>query len=63
LWSLSIKNRRNDGYIVGAKIVALAWWAFETQMSPNKADVIKKHFDTGVWDEKPTHYLMETHVL
>jgi hypothetical protein len=30
---------------------------------PNKANVTTKRLEAGVWDEKPTHYLMETHVL
>jgi hypothetical protein len=52
LWSLSIIKRIIDG-----------WWVFKTRVNPNKAKVTTQHLEARVWDEKPTHYLMETYVL
>jgi hypothetical protein len=60
LWSLFIRKIRVDGCTMGAKIVALAWWASETQVSPNKPNVTRQCFKVGVWDEKATHYLLVT---
>ncbi len=45
------------------KLFAFTWWASKTRVSPNKDDVTRKCLDVGVWDEKPTHYLMEIQVL
>jgi hypothetical protein len=58
LWSLYIIKRIIDGCTIVAKIVG--WWVFKTQVNPNKANVTTQHLEARVWDEKPTHYLMET---
>ncbi len=50
LWSLSIRKIRVDGCTMGAKIVALAWWAFETWVSPNKPNVTRQCLEVGMWD-------------
>jgi hypothetical protein len=63
LWSLSIRRKRTDGCTNVAKTTALTWWASETRVNPNKANVTTKCLEAGMWDEKPTHYLMETQVL
>jgi hypothetical protein len=39
LWSLSIRKKRTNGSTIVAKIVVVGWWAYETQVSPNKANV------------------------
>jgi hypothetical protein len=44
------------------KNVFLQWWITQTWVSPNKFNVIKKRLEIGVYDEKPTHFLLETHV-
>jgi hypothetical protein len=63
LWSLSIRKHKIDGCTIDVKNVAIAWWAFDTHVSPNKDDVMKKCLEAGVYDEKPTHFLMETQVM
>jgi hypothetical protein len=42
LWFLFIRKRRVDGCIMVAKTVGLAWWASETRVSPNKANVTRQ---------------------
>jgi hypothetical protein len=63
LWSLSVRKRKIDGCTIDVKNVAIAWWASETLVSPNKDDVMRKCLEDGMYDEKPTHFLMETQVM
>jgi hypothetical protein len=60
LWSFSIKRRRNNGCTTTTKITNLALWASKIQVNPNKVDMTTKRLKVGIWDEEPTHYLMET---
>jgi hypothetical protein len=48
-----------DGCTIDVKNDAIAWWASKTCVSLNKVDVMIKHLEVGLYDEKPTHFLME----
>jgi hypothetical protein len=63
LWSLSIRNHKIDGCTIDVKNVAIAWWASKIRVSPNKDDVMRKCLEVGVYDEKPTHFLMEIQIM
>jgi hypothetical protein len=63
LWSLSVRKRKIDGFTIDVKNVAIAWWASETRVSLNKDDVMRKRLEAEVYDEKPTHFLMEIQVM
>jgi hypothetical protein len=63
LWSLLVRKRKIDDCTIDVKNVAIAWWASETRVSHNKDDVTRKCLETGMYDEKPTHFLMETQVM
>ncbi len=56
-------KRKIDGCTIDVKNVAIAWWAYETHVSLNKDDVMRKCLGAGVYDEKPTYFLMETQVM
>ncbi len=58
-WSLSIKKKRTNKCTNVVKKATIVWWAFETRINLNKFDVTRKCLDVGVYDEKPTHLLME----
>jgi hypothetical protein len=60
LWSLLVRKCKINGCKIDVKNVAIAWWAFQTRVSPNKDDVMKKCLEVRVYDEKPMHFLMET---
>jgi hypothetical protein len=62
LWTFSFRKKRTNGCTNEDKVAAIAWWASKTCVSPNKRDVTRQHIEASVYDEKPTHYLMETHV-
>jgi hypothetical protein len=63
LWSLLVTKCMIDGCTTDVKIATIAWWAFETCVSPNKVDVMRKCLEARVYNEKPTHFLMETQVM
>jgi hypothetical protein len=63
LWSLSIKKRKIDGCTNDVKNATIAWWAFDIHVSLNKADVMRKCLEVGMYDEKPMHFLMEIQVM
>jgi hypothetical protein len=60
LWKLTMKNKRFYCILLATKVVVLKWWALETWVNPNKADVTRKKLEVGMFKEKPTHFLMET---
>jgi len=60
LWTLTLKKKRSDGILPSTRNVIVDWWAAKTRISPNKNDVICKKLEVGIFDEKPTHFLMET---
>jgi hypothetical protein len=60
LWTLTLKKKRSDGILPSTRNVIVDWWAAKTRISPNKNDVICKKLKVGIFDEKPTHFLMET---
>jgi hypothetical protein len=57
-----MREKKPDGISIHMRNVALQWWVSETRVSPKKSNVIKKRLEVGVFDEKPTHFLMETQV-
>jgi hypothetical protein len=63
LWSLLVRKIKSNGKIIDVKNAAIAWWAFETHVSLNKAHVMKKCLEAKVYDEKPTHFLMDIQVM
>ncbi len=63
LWSFSIKKNKIDECTNVVKKVVICWWASDTWISPNKYNVTRKHLEARVYNEKPTHFLMETQVL
>jgi hypothetical protein len=62
LWTLYFQRKRIDGCTNEDKDVTIAWWACEIRVNPNKRDVTRQRIEVGIYDEKPTHYLMETNV-
>jgi len=60
LWSLSVRNKRINGMSKLLKETILEWWALETYVSPNKSEVTCKRVGAIVYDERLTHFLMET---
>ncbi len=42
------------------KAPILAWWTQETKVSLDRRKVMWKRIAPNVFDEKPTHFLMET---
>jgi hypothetical protein len=61
-WTLSIKKSRYDALTPATKATALAWWIEEIRVSPNRRKVTWKRIAPNVFNEKPTHFLMETQV-
>ena len=62
LWTLSVRKKRSDGLTEYVKAVVILWWAQNTRVSPNRKEIARKRTGPGEWDEKPTHFLMETQV-
>ncbi len=50
LWTLSFRQKKR------------LWWALKSHISPNKKDVTRNCIDVGFFDEKLTHYLLETQI-
>jgi hypothetical protein len=62
LWTLKLRKKRSDGILPSTKNVIVNWWAVKNRVSPNKSDVTCKRLEVGIFDEKPTHFLMETYL-
>jgi hypothetical protein len=62
LWSLFVKEKKSNGIFFIVKNVVQQRWALKTRISPNKFDVTQQILELGVFDEKLTHFLMETQV-
>ncbi len=63
LWSLSVRKKKTDGLLELLTKVVIDWWTSETYVSPNKSNVTRRKLEAMVYDERPTHLLMETQVL
>lgn len=61
-WSLSVRKKREDGIPQVVRVLVLKWWAENTRVSPNRKDVTRKRIGSAEFDDKPTHYLMESQV-
>jgi hypothetical protein len=59
-WTLTLKNKRSDGILLSTRNAIVDWRAAKFRVSPNKSDVICKKLEVGIFDEKSTHFLMET---
>jgi len=56
---LFIKRKKTNGLLALLREVIIDWWTFKTRVSFNKIDVTLKRLEAMVYDEKPTHFLME----
>jgi hypothetical protein len=54
-----IRRKRTNRLPDLLREAVIDWWTFETCVSPNKSDVMFKILEAMVYDEKPTHFLME----
>jgi hypothetical protein len=59
LWSLFMRKKRTDGLLGLVKEVVIGLWVVETRINLNKSKVTCKGLEAMVYDEKPTHFLME----
>jgi hypothetical protein len=62
LWSLTIRKKRTNGLSNVVKRIIINCMACETHISPNKKDVTQRKIGFSVYEESPTHYLMEIQV-
>ncbi len=64
LWTFLKNQKRTNGCSeeVVTKTMATLWWASQTRINLNKKYVTRRHIEVVVYDEKPTHYLLETQV-
>ncbi len=63
VWALGpIKNRSDKMGQDVANVVIIEWWAFQTIVFSNKKVVVKRRIACKVYEEHPTHYLMEIQV-
>jgi hypothetical protein len=56
---LFIKRKKTNGLLDLLTEVIIDWWTFKTHVNLNKIDVTLKRLEAMVYDEKPTHFLME----
>jgi hypothetical protein len=63
LWSLFVRKKRTNGLLELLKKTIIDWWTSETRVSPNKSDVTQRRLEAMVYNERPTHFLMEIEVL
>jgi hypothetical protein len=59
LWSLSMRMKRTNGLPELMKKTIIDWWTSETHVNPNKSDVTRRRLEAMVYNEIPTHFLME----
>jgi hypothetical protein len=62
LWKLSMRKKMINNLLLIIRNLVLKWWAKEIHVSPNKAKMIRKIMKPNTFDEKFTHFLMETQV-
>jgi hypothetical protein len=62
LWSLFVRKKRTNGVLELLRKTILEWWTLEMHVSPNKSEVACKRVGAMVYDEKPTHFLMEIQI-
>jgi hypothetical protein len=60
LWTLFVRKQRYDALTLATKATTLAWWIQETRVNPNRRKVTWKCITPNVFDEKSTHFVMET---
>jgi hypothetical protein len=62
LWTFTLRKKRSDDFFPSTRNVIMNWWVAKTQVSLNKSDVTLKRLEARIYDEKPTHFLMDTKV-
>jgi hypothetical protein len=61
MWRLSLRKKIANIFLVTRNAV-VQWWTKETRVSSNKNEATKKRLGPDIYDEKTTHFLMETQV-
>jgi len=62
LWRLSVRKTRSDDLLPSIWNLVVQWWVEETWVSPLTMLKWPERVNLGTFDERPTHFLMETHV-
>jgi hypothetical protein len=62
LWKLSVRKKKTNNLSLVIRNLVLKWWAKEICINLNKTGVIRKKMKPNIFDEKSTHFLMETQV-
>ncbi len=63
LWSLFVRKKKTNGLLELLQKTIIDWWTLKTRLSPNKSDVTQRRLEAMVYDERPTHFLMEIQVM
>jgi hypothetical protein len=53
LWTLSIREKKNDALSFATKVATIAWWIQKTKMSPNRRKVTQNHVIANVFVRRP----------
>jgi hypothetical protein len=61
-WVLSVRKIRKDAISEAVKAIAIAWWLVQTQMSPNRNEVVSRRISACQYIVKPIQYLLESTV-
>lgn len=56
------ERRRREGMSHNTKALVNLWWTSETRVSPNKKDVTRKRLGPKMYEQHPTHFLLESQV-
>ncbi len=62
MWKLSLRKKRANNIFLATRNVVIQWWIEESHVSMNKSEVTKKRLGLNIYNEKATHFLMETWV-
>ncbi len=62
LWSLFVRKKKTNGVPKLLKETILEWWTLEMHVNPNKSEVTCKRVGAMMYEERPTHFLMETQI-
>ncbi len=63
LWTLLIHDKKLNMLSFATNAMVLTWWSFETHMSTNRKEIVKKCLMPHVYDYNPPQHLLETQVL
>ena len=62
LWALCGKSKRIDSTPLKVCELIVDFWCFNSRVSPNRKDVVRKRIGSGIWETHATHHLMESQV-